>query len=160
MLLPESTNRKYILFVSSMIVTIILIEPIMNILNKDISISKILNENQEEILKMSEEVYEKYYQEELVQQYQTNIETGIISRLESMGYETKKIKCEYNEETLEPEYLYLELIQGENEIIPVKIEVAAKPMKDDFSIMQKLQISEVLRKEYGIEKTEVTKWKS
>ena len=160
MLLPENKNQKYILFVSSMIVTIILIEPIIKILNKDISITNVLMDNQEEVIKISEENYNKYYETELLNQYKMNIETGIIERLKNMGYETKVIKCEYNKETLEPEYLYLELLESDGEILPVKIEVTSSPAKDDLTLMQKLQITEVLRKEYGIDKMEVVKWKS
>lgn len=160
MLLPESKNKKYILLVSSMIVTIILIEPIINILNGNISVTNILMENQEEIVQISKENYDKYYKTELLEQYKSNIENGIIERLESMGYETKVIKCEYNQETLEPEYLYLELLQSDGEIIPIKIEVTNVPNKDDLTLMQKLQITEVLRKEYGIDKMEVVKWKN
>ena len=160
MLLADNKNRKYILFVSSMIVTIILIEPIVNIFKKDISVANILTENQKEMVEMYEENYNKYYEKEVINQYKNNIEVSIISRLESMGYETKVIKCEYNQETLEPEYLYLELKQSEGEIIPVKIEVTSIPRKDDLTLVQKLQITEVLRKEYGIDKMEVVKWKN
>ena len=117
-------------------------------------------ENQEEIVQISKENYDKYYKTELLEQYKSNIENGIIERLESMGYETKVIKCEYNQETLEPEYLYLELLQSDGEIIPIKIEVTNVPNKDDLTLMQKLQITEVLRKEYGIDKMEVVKWKN
>lgn len=160
MLLPENKNQKYILFVSSMIVTIILIEPIINIVNKDISVANVLMSNQEEMIELSEENYKKYYEVEVLNQYKSNIEAGIIERLESMGYKTQVIKCEYNQETLEPEYLYLELLQSDGEITPVKIEVANTPQKDDLTLMQKLQITEVLRKEYGIDKMEVVKWKN
>ena len=116
--------------------------------------------NQEEMIELSEENYNKYYEVEVLNQYKSNIEAGIIERLESMGYKTQVIKCEYNQETLEPEYLYLELLQSDGEITPVKIEVANTPQKDDLTLMQKLQITEVLRKEYGIDKMEVVKWKN
>ena len=160
MLLPESKNRKYILFVSSMIVTIILIDPIINVLNIDISVSSILKNNQEEMMKISEENYNKYYEAEVLKGYKENIEIGIMERLKNMGYETKVIKCEYNKETLEPEYLYLELKEKEGKIIPVIIEVTSSPQKDDLTLMQKLQISENLKREYGIDKMEVVKWKN
>lgn len=160
MILPENKNQKYILFVSSMIVTIIIIEPIIEIFNKDISVSNILLESQEELIQISEENYNKYYEMEVLNQYKANIENGIITRLEDMGYKTKVIKCEYDKETLEPQYLYLELIPSEGEVIPVKIEVTSNPQKDDFALMEKIQISETLRNEYGIERMEVVKWKN
>lgn len=162
MILPENKNRKYILFVSSMIVTIILIEPIIELLNGKIEVSNILTENQKEIIELSEENYNKYYETEVINQYKTNIESGIISRLEQMGYETKIIKCEYNQQTLEPEYVYLELKEKEGEIIPVKIEVVSNPQKeiDEFTLIEKIQINDTLRKEYGIKEVEVVKWKN
>ena len=77
MILLENKNQKYILFVSSMIVTIILIEPIITIFNKDVSVSNILTENQEELIQVSEENYNEYYETEVLNQYKTNIENGI-----------------------------------------------------------------------------------
>lgn len=160
MILPENKNRKYVLFVSSMIITIILIEPVLNFLNEDIEVSNILNENQEKLVEISEETKNKYYEQEILKKYKENIENGIIDRLTQMGYETKVIKCEYNETTLEPEYLYLELNQIDGEIIPVKIEVMQNPQNntDEFSLLEKIQIKETLKSEYGIKNMEVVKW--
>ncbi len=160
MILPESKNRKYVLFVSSMIVTIILIEPALKFLNEDIEVSSILEENNQNFLNADEEVSNTYYEQEILKQYKENIENGIIDRLQQMGYETKVIKCEYNETTFEPEYLYLELNQLDGEVVPVKIEVMNNPEKnmDEFSLLEKIQIKETLKSEYGIKNMEVIKW--
>lgn len=160
MVLPENKNRKYVLFVSSMIITIILIEPVLNFLNEDIEVSNVLSENQEKLVEISEETKNKYYEQEILKKYKENIENGIIDRLTQMGYETKVIKCEYNQTTLEPEYLYLELNQIDGEIIPVKIEVMQNPQNktNEFSLLEKIQIKETLKSEYGIKNMEVVKW--
>ena len=166
MLLPESKNRRYILFVSSMIVTIILIEPLIKILNQEIEVTNILKESTQNLIETTEQNMNNYYEQEVLTQYKTNIENGIIERLKQMGYETKIIRCEYNKTTIEPEYLYLELTHSDGKIIPVKIEVM-KELKgetenesesDEFSIIEKLQIKENLTKEYGIKNVEVKKW--
>lgn len=160
MILPENKNRKYVLFVSSMIVTIILIEPVIKLLNQDIEVANILEESTQNLIKISEENTNQYYEQEVLNQYKINIENGIIERLKQMGYETKIIKCEYNETTFEPEYLYLELNQIDGEIIPVKIEVInnSEQLSEDFSLMEKMQIKDVIKREYGIKNMEVTKW--
>lgn len=164
MILPESKNRRYILFVSSMIVTIILIDPLIKVLNRDIEVANILEESTENLLRISEENMNQYYEQEVLNQYKLNIENGIIERLRQMGYETKIIKCEYNKKTFEPEYLYLELMHNDGEVVPVKIEVmSAKNSElnsesDEFNIIEKLQIKETLTKEYGIKNVEVKKW--
>ena len=93
MILPESKNRRYILFVSSMIVTIILIDPLIKVLNRDIEVANILEESTENLLRISEENMNQYYEQEVLNQYKLNIENGIIERLRQMGYETKIIKC-------------------------------------------------------------------
>ena len=106
----------------------------------------------------------QYYEQEVLNQYKLNIENGIIERLRQMGYETKIIKWEYNKKTFEPEYLYLELMHNDGEVVPVKIEVmSAKNSElnsesDEFNIIEKLQIKETLTKEYGIKNVEVKKW--
>ena len=162
MILPENKNRRYIVFVSSMIVTIILIEPLIKILNQEIEVTNILEESTQNLAKISEENMNSYYEQEVLSQYKTNIENGIIERLNQMGYETKIIKCEYNKTTFEPEYLYLELIHSDGEIVPVKIEVLSEGTEEseneEFSIMEKLQIKETLTQEYGIKNVEVKKW--
>lgn len=160
MLLPENKNRKYVLFVATMIVTIILIEPIINITDKDIEVANILEESTHNLLKISEENTNKYYEQQVLNQYKLNIENSIVERLEQMGYETKFIKCEYNEKTFEPEYLYLELMHNDGEVVPVKIEVMSnlEQSSDEFRIIEKVKIKETLTKEYGIKNVEVKKW--
>ena len=162
MILPESKNRRYILFVSSMIVTIILIEPLIKLLNEDIEVANILEESTQNLVRTSEENINQYYEQEVLNQYKINIENGIIERLKQMGYETKIIKCEYNKTTLEPEYLYLELNQKDGEIVPVKIEVMSagnsEMESEEFNIIEERQIKEILNKEYGIKNMEVKKW--
>lgn len=160
MILPENKNRRYIVFVSSMIVTIILIEPLIKILNQEIEVTNILEESTQNLSKLSEENINKYYEEELLTEYKANIENGIIERLKQMGYETQIIKCEYNKTTFEPEYLYLELTHDDGEIVPVKIEVMndSSSKLDELSIIEKIQIKETLTKEYGIKNMEVKKW--
>lgn len=170
MLLPESKNRRYVLFVSSMIVTIILIEPLIKILNQEIEVTNILKESTQNLIETTEENMNNYYEQEVLTQYKTNIENGIIERLKQMGYETQIIKCEYNETTIEPEYLYLELTHSDGEIVPVKIEVMkeikseteneseSEPEVNEFSTIEKFQIKEMISKEYGIKNVEVKKW--
>lgn len=162
MILPESKNRRYILFVSSMIVTIILIEPLIKVLNRDIEVTNILEESTQNLLRISEENMNQSYEQEVLNQYKLNIENGIIERLKQIGYETKIIKCEYNQTTYEPEYLYLELVHSDGEIVPVKIEVISNGKSEmeseKFSIIKEYQIKEILNKEYGIKNVEVKKW--
>lgn len=160
MILPESKNRRYVLFVSSMIVTIILIEPLIKLLNQKIEVTNILEESTQNLVKLTEENQSKYYEQEVLKQYKENIENGIIERLKQMGYETKIIKCEYNQITLEPEYLYLELTYKDGEIMPVKIEVLnnSNIEKDELSLTEKIKIQEIIKKEYGIKNVEVKKW--
>ena len=161
MILPENKNRKYVLFVSSMIVTIILIEPLIKLVNQEIEVTNILGESTQNLVKLTEEKQNKYYGQEVLSQYKQNIENGIIERLAQMGYETKIIKCEYNQTTLEPEYLYLELVHDDGKIMPVKIEVMTETSveKDDLNLIEKMRIKENLKKEYGIKNLEVKKWR-
>ncbi len=162
MILPNGKNRKYILFVCTMIVTLILIEPIIGLINNEIDISAILIQNQEEYVKVAEDDYNNLSSEKIVNEYKKNIENGIVQRLENVGYKVRTIECKYNEKTLEPDYLYLEIEHQDGEIQPVKIEVASNctSSKEELTISELLEIKKILRDEYGINEVEVVKWRS
>lgn len=109
MILPNSNNKKYILFVCSSIVTIILITPIISMLNKDFDVSKLLLENQKDYIEVDEQQIESLYEQELINTYKENLNNDIIQTLNEAGYEVLNIDCEYDKDTLEPNFLKVEI---------------------------------------------------
>lgn len=156
MIAPKGATRKYIIFAASIIVTIILLEPIVNLLNEDINIEEILVRNQERYIESVES--ENLLADQIKESYKSNLENGIIQHMKNIGYTIHSMRCEYNAHTLEPEYIYLEVSVEDDEIRPVKIEVLNTVRKENF--LDELKIINVLKETYGFKEVEVSAWES
>lgn len=153
---PKGTTRKYIIFFAGMIVTIVLVEPIINLLNEDVDINEILVLNQEKYIKQIQD--ENLFKNQIEESYKSNIENGIIEHMKNIGYTIHSIRCEYNETTLEPEYIYLEVSIDDTEIRPVKIEVSNTIKKELF--LDEWKIVNLLKQTYGFKEVEVSAWEN
>lgn len=155
MLLPDNTNKKYIIFICGAIITLIIVNPIIKILNKDFNLQKIFTLNQEEYIDL-EKNYEQKYNDDIIYKYKKNIEDSIIKRLNDAGYTIHNIECEYDANTLEPSALKLNLETSSGDVLPVKIEVSSSnSRKSDLSFAEIINIKKILREEYGINSVEI-----
>lgn len=157
MLLPNGNNRKYVLFVTSLIVIIIFIEPIISFLNKDFDITSVLEVNEQMYIDLENEGYEEHYKNKLVNTYKENIKIDIITRLENMGYKTEFIECEYDDVTLEPKGIKLKLTSDDGTVQPVRIEVSTgmKSGDSNMTFMENLEVINMLKQNYGFEVVEI-----
>lgn len=160
MIVPKGKNGKYVLYVATLIMILTLIYPIFELLNFDLDINKILEENMEEYrvteMKIEDEITEK----QIIEEYKKNVRNGIVGRLEQLGYEVKSVECEYDEITLEPKFLHLEISYDGGEVQPVKIEVSGKSKNvRELSVVEEMKIRQIIEKEYGIRDMEVIMWK-
>lgn len=153
MILPSGENRKYVLFVCGVIITIILIEPVIKFLNKEIDITSIFKENEALYTKIETEKYQGYYEEELIKTYKNNIQSDIVNRLNQSGYKVHEIKCEYDEKTMEPKYLKLQIESDSGLIQPVRIEVSNNKIQkeDNLSAFEVAKLETMIREIYGID---------
>ncbi len=154
MILPDGNNKKYIFFVSSMVLTIAIINPAIKLLNKEINIDNIFEENKAKYVELENQEYEKYYKEKLVSTYKENIEKDIIKRLEESGYTVHSIDCEYDKETLEPEFIILEIEANNNGVVqPVKIEVNnnLNSVGKKITSFEELELKNMLVRTYGFD---------
>lgn len=156
MIAPSGNTRKYIIFVASTIVTIVLLEPILSLLNGEIDIESTLALNQEKYIKESQN--ENLFANKIEESYKLNIENGIIEHMKNIGYTIHSMRCEYDEITLEPKYIYLEVSIEDEEIRPVKIEVYSATKQELF--LDEWKIVNVLKETYGFEEVEVSAWKN
>ena len=156
MILPNGENRKYVIFVCSVILTIILINPIIKFLNKDFNISNVIKQNIDLYTKIEQESYQEYYSNEIITTYKENVENGIITRLEEVGYKVHKIECEYDEVSMEPKYLKLTIESNDGTIQPVKIEVLSNDINvKKISAFEELKIKNMLKEVYGVENVDI-----
>ena len=158
MVSPDGKMKKYILFISSLIVTIILLEPILKFINKDLNMENIFSTNLEEY-KLSFEENETNLDSEILSTYKENIKTDIIKRLEDLDYTVHSVSCEYDELTLEPKYIRLEISSYDGEIRPVKIEIS-NINSNEITQIEKWKIETLLKDTYGFKEVEISSWKS
>ena len=151
MILPDSSNRKYVIFVCGVIITIILINPVISIVHKDFDIQKILTINEEKYVDI-EKNYEEQYNEEILGRYKKNVEEGIVKRLNDAGYVVHSIECEYDEKTLEPKALKLNIEADSGTVTPVRIEVSSEYNGENkkLSFVQVANLKSMLKSTYGI----------
>lgn len=141
-------------------------------LNSEVDISNILEKNKELCFEAINENYKEFYPDNesygetsrktIIDEYKNNIENGIIDRLKESGYHVKKIDCDYDKHTLEPNYLYVELLDDDREIQPVEIEVShnKKNLKNSISISDLNKIRKIIKDTYGIDNVEVVEWRN
>lgn len=123
-ILPTSNNKKYIKFVSGLILIVTIINPISKALNTNIDLDKFLSQNEFEIENTSNSMATNYYDNyNLYESYKSNLETDIISRLEDNGYEVLSIDVEVNNETYTPEKVWINIKHSDGEVQPVVIDV-------------------------------------
>lgn len=159
MILPDSSNRKYVIFICGVIITIILINPVISIVHKDFDIQKILTINEEKYVDI-EKNYEEQYNEEILGRYKKNVEEGIVKRLNDAGYVVHSIECEYDEKTLEPKALKLNIEADSGTVTPVRIEVSSEYNGENkkLSFAQVANLKSMLKSTYGINNIKINEW--
>lgn len=144
MILPDGKNKKYVIFVSGLVVTISMIEPIIDLFNIDLE--EVFSDN---ILKYkSYEVDENLYDKTLKSSYETVLIDDVINRLKENGYTVSNVRVEYDEITFEPVKIYMDLEEDSGFVQPIKIEVGAKSKESDKQ--SETKIKNIISESYGI----------
>ena len=122
MIMREGKSKKYVNFVCGIVVTLVLIEPLTNFM--DINVDEVLanvTSDYEEV-KYDESAYEN----SVKKSYEQTLINDVIIRLKENGYNVTNVKVEYDEETLKPIKMYMDLEGEDGYIQPVKIEISTK----------------------------------
>ena len=159
MILPNGSNKKYVLLVCGVITAIILISPVISLLNKDFNLKEVFEFNKESYEEIEKKKFEEYYSNEIIDTYKNNIKNGIVERLKKVGYQVKSINIEYDKVTMEPNNLIIEIESSDGTVQPVRVETIAidgdesnNSKKNNISVLDKLKIESVLKNEYGFKK--------
>lgn len=152
MIMPDGKSKKYVSFVCKVVVTITLINPILNFMNVDIS----------EKLELTDESYTKYrienntYEKTVRETYEKNMIQDITSRLEENGYIVSNVKVEYDDKTLKPTKMYMTLETNDGYIQEVKVDVFAENTKGKITnVIAQNKIKEILHDNYGVIKENI-----
>lgn len=150
MIAPSGKNKKYILFICSLITTIVILEPLIKIFNVDIN----------EVLANNEMKFEEYkaddslYQNAIKNSYESVLIDDIINRLKENGYTVSNVRVEYDID-YRPTKIYLNLEDNEGYIQPVKIEVSSNQSDSHINSITKNKIKNILKENYGVKEDNI-----
>ncbi len=152
MLLPNGKNKKYVTFVSSMLLIIIIINPIITLFNKNLNLDDILK-NEEKILATNEYASKMEYAKEksIKETYQKVLKEDIITRLEENGYIVKNVSVVIDEDTYNPIQMELQIEHDDGDIEKVVIDVSSNQSEN----IDDLKVKEILNNAYGIKEENV-----
>ena len=151
LILPKGKLKQNVLFSSMIFITLVIIEPLVNFMNEDFDISKVYKANKNELYIASNEIdYEEYYNQKVKKTYEENLRNDMVKRLEDAGYKINSIKCECDEDTLEPKSLRVEIETKDGTVQPVRIEISNNSAKNEAPLMDKLKIQKIAYENYGI----------
>lgn len=158
MILPKGKLKQNVIFTCLIVITIVIVEPFVSIFNKDIDVSSLYKENEEEYKISSKDFdYETYYSSKLKDTYEENLRNDIVKRLKESGYTVNKIECECDSDTLEPKTLKLEIETEDGYVQPVRIEVSNNyQAQNEPSFIDKKKIEKIAYETYGIKSENVT----
>lgn len=150
MIMPDGKNKKYVMFVCGLVVTLSLIEPIINLLKMDLE--EVFSENLTEYSEYK--VDKSLYDDTLKKSYEKVLVDDIVNRLKENGYDVSAVKIEYDETTFEPIRIYMNLEGEAGFVQPVKIEVG-KGQSDRKNDVSKMKIRNIVSEDYGVTKDNV-----
>lgn len=157
MILPKGKLKGNVLFTSMIIITIVIVEPLVEFLNNDIDISKIYKANEDEYnIAMSDIDYEALYNEKVKNTYEESLRNDMVKRLEDAGYKINSIECECDDKTLEPKSLKVEIETEDGVVQPVRINVSSNASNSvEAPLQDKIKIQKIVYENYGIESKNV-----
>ena len=151
MIIPDGKNRKYILFICGLVLTLVLFEPILGLMKLDINQVFAQNEYEYQEYKTDDSLYKNA----LMESYEKALIQDITNRLEENGYKVSNVRVEYNEDTFKPTKIYLNLEDSEGYIQPVKIEVISNNSDLKVDEFTKSKIKEIIKSNYGTDKNNI-----
>ncbi len=152
MVMPDGKSKKYISFVCKVVITIALINPILNFINIDIDEKLELTDSNYNQYRVENNTYEKNVRE----MYEKNLVNDITSRLEENGYVVSNVRVEYDEETFKPTKMYMSLETDDGYVQEVKVDVFAEKTNEKYvDAFTQNKIKEILYDNYGVAKANI-----
>ena len=156
LILPNNKNKKYVMFVCSLVIMLSVINPILKIFNANINISETINDIQ---IKMHDVEYSSLTNYNLdyniYNSYINKLEENMIIRLEDMGYQVLDSKINIDKETYIPESVELRVKYNDGYVQPIVINVFENISNEKISDMDIEKIKDTLTLNYGVEKNKI-----
>lgn len=156
MILPNNNLKKYITFVATVIIAIVIINPIATILNKNININDFLVQAETEISNKENYLKMEYAKQKSIEEmYSQSLKKDIINRLEENGYKVKNISFVIDNKSYQPIKMQVEIEHSDGDVRDVIIDVS-NIQSDDISLFEIAKIKDILHSTYNIEKNEIS----
>lgn len=177
LILPNSKNKKYVIFVCSLVITLAVINPILKIFNSKFDITSEVAKIQNEINSLStnymasnefatNEMYNENYSDiynnaqddmhyNIKSAYIANLEKDMKTRLEDIGYEILESKLNVDSVTYEPTEIEMKVKYKDGTIRPIVIDVFETSQPPKISEVDSSKIKEILSKNYGVSKNKI-----
>lgn len=156
LILPNSKSKKYVMFTSSLMIMLAVINPIISVINSEFDISKKVSEIQADMQHVEYIASDNYDLEyNIYNTYIKNIENNMKSRLEEIGYEVLESKIIVNKDNYEPENIEMEIKHKDGFIQPIIIDVFSDNSKNDIYEADINKIKTLLSSEYGVKKEKI-----
>ncbi len=155
MILPSNKIKKYVVFVSSIVLVIVVINPITSILNKNIDIESVLKDNETFILNSEYKNKMQYAKEKDMQDtYNAFLKDDIISRMKENGYLVRNVSVKVDDKTYEVTEMELEIEHDDGSIQNVVIDVSVSENGETENV-EVSKIKDLLCETYGVEKSNI-----
>lgn len=155
MILPSNKIKKYVVFVSSIVLVIVVINPITSILNKNIDIESVLKDNETFILNSEYKNKMQYAKEKDMQDtYNAFLKDDIISRMKENGYLVRNVSVKVDDKTYEVTEMELEIEHDDGSIQNVVIDVSVSENGETENV-EVSKIKDLLCETYGVEKSDI-----
>ena len=155
MILPSNKIKKYVVFVSSIVLVIVVINPITSILNKNIDIESVLKDNETFILNSEYKNKMQYAKEKDMQDtYNVFLKDDIISRMKENGYLVRNVSVKVDDKTYEVTEMELEIEHDDGSIQNVVIDVSVSENGETENV-EVSKIKDLLCETYGVEKNNI-----
>lgn len=156
LMLPEGKNKKYVMFVSGIIIMLSVIKPFINFLNLDLNLELEVAEIQETFNNFEKNSFAKYDLNYNIQDsYIKNLEVDMKARLEEMGYNVLETKINVDEDTYEPINIEMRVKYDDEYIQPVIIDVFGDNTTDMIYEVDINKIKEIISSNYGVVKNNI-----
>ena len=156
LIVPNSKNKKYVMFVSSLIIMVSVINPIIGVVNSNFDVNEKLNEIGKEINNIEYSSKQKYNLDyNIYNTYITNLENNMKNRLEDIGYEVLETKINVDKATYEPTNIEIRIKYSDGNVQPIIIDVFCAS-DDSIYNSDVNKIKEILSAEYGVKKENIS----
>lgn len=156
LILPNSKNKKYVMFVSGIVIMIAVINPVIKFFNSEINLSEEVNKIQETFNSYEKSSYTNYDLDyNIYNAYVRELEVNMKTRLEELGYEILDTKINVDETSYNITNIEMNIKYDDGFVQPIIIDVFKNDSSSKVYEADINKVKEVLASNYGVAKENI-----